>query len=130
MMPIFIVTGLVIIAGVVLFVMWRMMRSRKLPASLRAKYERDFATARSQNDAHRKILDAENVVDHALRSLGYQGSFADKLKKAGPRFSDVQALWNAHKLRNRIAHESGVQVSVQEADRVVSAFERALKDLL
>jgi hypothetical protein len=61
--------------------------------------------------------------------LGYEGSFADKLKKAGPRFGDVQALWNAHKVRNRIAHEMHVTLDARQVDSAMRAFERALKDL-
>lgn len=81
------------------------------------------------DDPHRKVLEAEKVVDHAMRMLGFHGGFADKLKKIGPRLSDEQGVWNAHKLRNRIAHEVDVSVSGKEADRAAKAFEKALRDL-
>ena len=66
------------------------------------------------------------MVDNLLGALGYQGSFADKLKKAGPRFQNLDALWSAHKLRNRIAHEVGIHVQPKEAERALRAFEGAL----
>jgi hypothetical protein len=129
MNPMIILIGVVVVAVIVMVVVWRMMRSRSLTSAAQKKLLMQFESAKNQPDLHRRILDGENVVDLALRSLGYQGSFGDKLKKAGPRFSDVQGLWNAHKLRNRIAHEAGVQISAADADRAMYVFERALKDL-
>jgi hypothetical protein len=129
MMPAIILAGLVLIAAIVLFLMWGVSRLRKLSTAMREKLMKEWELVQSRGDMHRKVLDAENVVDHALRALGYKGSFADKLKAAGPRFTDVQGLWNAHKLRNRIAHEMNLQVSELEAGRAINAFAKALKDL-
>lgn len=85
--------------------------------------------AATQVDLHRRIIDAENVLDHALKDLGYHGSMADKLRNAGPRFSALQSLWDAHKLRNRIAHEIQSSITASQADGAVHAFARALDDV-
>ena len=58
-------------------------------------------------------------MDQLLGSLGYRGSFGEKLTAAGPRLRDVEALWRAHKLRNRLAHEPGVRIAEKEAQRAV-----------
>jgi hypothetical protein len=127
MLSFLILLALVILAIAIIAI--RMMKRRKLSPALRQQLQREWGVVMQHSDAHRKILDADKVLDHALGALGFQGSMADKLRVAGPRFSRVQTVWEAHKLRNRIAHEVGVQLSVQEVNSAMHAFERALKDL-
>jgi len=76
------------------------------------------------------ILEADKLVDKALRELGVPGNtFADRLKKSGNRFSSTQSLWHAHKLRNQIAHEAGFNVNYEQTQRALGSFKQALKDL-
>jgi transposase len=44
-------------------------------------------------------------------------------------WSNADAVWQAHKLRNRIAHESDVTVSYDDARRALAGFKLGLKDL-
>lgn len=74
------------------------------------------------------ILDADKLLDYALGQHGFVGTLGEKLKKAGPRFRDLNSVWSAHKLRNRLAHELGEQ-SVNEAKRALAHFKQALNDL-
>lgn len=74
------------------------------------------------------ILDADKLLDYALKVKGYQGTLGEKLKKAGPRFSNKNAVWAAHKLRNQVAHELG-DVSKDIAKSALSGFKQALNDL-
>lgn len=82
-------------------------------------------------DSHTKeaVLDADKLLDYALMRQGFEGSLGDKLKKAGYRFSDLNGLWEAHRLRNRIAHELGDKLDMQEAKGVLVQFKKALNDL-
>ncbi len=121
--------GLIVIAALVSFIALRMRRKRNLPKSVSKRLWAQWAQVEATQDVHRKIVDAEKIVDHAMQELGSQGTFADKLRTAGPRFSAVQHIWEAHKLRNRIAHEVGINVSHREAQDAVNAFKRALKEL-
>jgi len=80
--------------------------------------------------AHPKhaILDADKLLDFALKKNGFEGSLGEKLKKSGPRFSDLNGVWSAHKLRNQIAHELG-DIDKNEAKKALSQFKKALNDL-
>lgn len=121
---------LVLAAVTILFVVWKVSRrSRHMTTSDRARFERAWKLMLQASDPHRRIVDAEKILDAALTQLGYEGSFGDKLKNAGPRFSQLQSLWEAHKLRNRIAHEVGMSVTAGDAKRAIRAFEKALHDL-
>lgn len=75
------------------------------------------------------IMEADKLLYEIMEKKGYKGSLGDKLKKAGPAFSNVNDVWSAHKLRNRLAHELGAGVSAEEASRTLRKYERAYKDL-
>lgn len=108
------------------YVWWRLRRRAWLPARERARLRRAWAYAVGVRDPALRVLEAEKVVDQLLGSLGYRGSFGEKLKVAGPRLHNREALWRAHKLRNRLAHEPGVRIAEQEAQRAVRAFGNVL----
>jgi len=122
------ISGALILALFVVFSVWRGAR-RKLSKEHLVQLKREWSHVAGLPDPTRRVLEAEKVLDHAFTLLGYKGSFADKLKKAERVLSNYQPLWDAHKLRNRIAHEPGFSISEQDAKRAVAQFEKALKAL-
>jgi len=74
------------------------------------------------------VIDADKLIDFVLQRKKFSGSFSDKLKASGNLFSDLNSLWSAHKLRNRIAHEFS-EINVNEIKSALRAYHRALKDL-
>ena len=74
------------------------------------------------------ILDADKLLDYALSRRGLQGTLGEKLKKAKAYFSDINQVWQAHKLRNQIAHEL-MNLNNGEAKLALTQFKRALNDL-
>ena len=53
----------------------------------------------------------------------------DRLKRSGDRFTDINAVWRVHKLRNMIAHEDGMEISYRQAAGALAIYKQALKDL-
>lgn len=80
-------------------------------------------------NAKNAILEADKILDEGLKLRGYKGSLGEKLKKAGPLFTNQNNVWSAHKLRNRIAHELNITISAGESKRALGQFRQALKDL-
>lgn len=79
---------------------------------------------------HLAIMEADKLLDHALKARGFAGeTMGDRLKSANKAFMNTQAIWDAHKLRNRLAHEQNVQVSGMAADNALRALKAGLKDL-
>lgn len=91
------------------------------------KWEEIFSVSKS--DFKNAIIEADKLLDHVLSKKGYSGSLGDKLKKAAPLFTDLNGIWAAHKVRNRLAHEMGFDVSPEETQNVLVQFKRALRDL-
>lgn len=76
------------------------------------------------------ILNADKLLDMALRERGIAGNSLGERLKNNPRlFKDVNAVWNAHKLRNRIAHEHDMTVSKKTVDGALQSFKAALRDV-
>lgn len=125
----FLIIGAVVVLGVLAFAVRLAARKRRLAPTEAGRLQAAFERAASHADPHRRILDAEKALDQAFAALGYAGSFGEKLKKAGPRLRDVDAVWRAHKLRNRIAHEMDIAVDEREARAAIEAFRKALKGL-
>lgn len=79
---------------------------------------------------HLAVLNADKLVDQALRELGIKGqTMGERMKNSADRFSDRNGIWTAHKLRNVIAHESDAHVSYESAKKALNSFRQALRDL-
>lgn len=75
------------------------------------------------------LMEADKVLDFVLKKKGYTGQLGDKLKAAQGVFSNIDHVWEAHKLRNRAVHEMGFNLGVEEAKRALGYFKKALWDL-
>lgn len=76
------------------------------------------------------IIEGDKLLDKAMVEMGVSGkTMGDRLKKAGGRFTNLNAVWRAHKLRNMIAHESDVEISYKQAFNALAVYKQALKDL-
>jgi hypothetical protein len=75
------------------------------------------------------IMEADNLLGETLREKGYEGDgVGEMLKNAS--FKTVQLAWDAHKVRNRIAHDgSSFQLTAHEAKRVFNLYESVLREL-
>lgn len=76
------------------------------------------------------VSDADKLLDYALKHSGARGeTMGERLKDSRGRFSDLNSIWRAHKLRNALAHESDFDLVPSQAKEAISDFERGLKDL-
>ena len=76
------------------------------------------------------VINADKLLDRAMMEMGLAGkTMGERLKKNGDKFSNLNGVWQAHKLRNAIAHEPDVEVSYKRAYNALSIYKQALKDL-
>lgn len=76
------------------------------------------------------VMEADKLLDHALRELGIPGkTMGERMKRVGNRFSEVNRVWSAHKIRNQLAHEQDFSIDYATASHALNSFRQALKDL-
>ena len=85
------------------------------------------------DDPHLKlaVIEADKVLDEVLKLSGFPGeSMGDRLKSVNSaQLSNLNDIWHAHKLRNRIVHEPDYDITKVEADVAVKIYARALEEL-
>lgn len=91
----------------------------------------DLASSSSENDWRQAILQADIILDRLLDQIGYTGSdMGEKLRSAQiGDFVTLDAAWEAHKVRNRVAHEGmDFHLSRREAIRVLGLYEKVFRE--
>lgn len=77
------------------------------------------------------ILEADIMLSELLDVNGYKGeTMADKLKQANrASFHTIDLAWEAHLMRNRIAHEgSHLHLDAHEARQTVGKYEQVFRE--
>jgi hypothetical protein len=76
------------------------------------------------------IIDADKLLDEALKRHHLRGkTMGERLVSAQRLLSDNDAVWYAHKLRNRLVHEPNVRLKKNEAKNALAGFKKGLNDL-
>jgi hypothetical protein len=92
-----------------------------------------FEKLESDNESDYKlaVIEADKILDGLLKDRGYYGEdMGERLKQANSeKLPNLDELWQAHKVRNRIAHETDFQLNQSQARRAVEIYRRAFQDL-
>lgn len=76
------------------------------------------------------IFNADKLVDLALKERRFAGqTMGERMKSAEKVWSNANHIWGAHKIRNRLAHETDVHLTYETTLCALTAFKQALKDL-
>lgn len=76
------------------------------------------------------LIDADKLLDYVLKGRGYSGdTMAERLKRASDHIKNREAVWRAHKLRNALVHEHGIDQVPSQIEAAVAAIGKAIKDL-
>jgi hypothetical protein len=76
------------------------------------------------------VSEADKLLDYALKQSGVPGkTMGERLKNSKGRFSNLNAIWSAHKLRNALAHEAHFDLVPNQAKEALQDFKRGLTDL-
>jgi len=91
----------------------------------------EYMKSESQNDWKLAILEADSILESLVDDLGFKGdTFGEKLKSVDKeKFKNLSSAWEAHNVRNRIAHEgTEFEISKHEANRVITIYEQIFRD--
>lgn len=126
----------IIIVGILIFLAINLTKKRgplfdkesyqlnflKIENSLQKENETSYAMA---------IINGDKLLDRALCEMGVAGrTMGDRLKRVGnSKFTQLNSVWHAHKIRNQIAHENDFQPTYAQARHALDTYKQALKDL-
>lgn len=91
----------------------------------------DHVHSTNPSDWRLAIIEADNILDEMVTRIGYKGeNLGEKLKSVEPSdFLTLEEAWQAHKVRNRIAHDGlSFQIDHREAKRVIGLFEKVFQE--
>ena len=91
----------------------------------------EHVNSENESDWRLAILECDIVLSEALVKMGYHGETVSDMLKGVEKsdFPTLEAAWEAHKVRNAIAHEgANFVLSAREAKRVVALYESVFKD--
>jgi len=76
------------------------------------------------------IVEADKLLDKALRERRFRGdTMGARMKSAQAVWNNANHIWGAHKIRNRVVHETDIELTYEVAARSMTAYKQGLKDL-
>jgi hypothetical protein len=133
MSVVFFLLGVLVVAALLFVVI---IVSRRGPKGLnKEQYQSDWLALEQSVTAEPAtwqlvVLNADKLLDRALKERGYKGTtMGERMMSAARTFTKRNHVWAAHKLRNRLAHEDNVPISLKVTKQALTGFKSGLKDL-
>jgi hypothetical protein len=92
----------------------------------------EYMTSLNPSDWKIAILEADNILDEITERMGYHGAtLGDRMKTiSATDFPYLEDAWEAHKIRNAIAHKgTDYLISRSDAEHVVNIYYRIFSSL-
>lgn len=83
------------------------------------------------SDWNLAVIQADSLVDNILKEMGLPGeTMGERMKTLDhSRLASLDDLWEAHRIRNQIAHETDRTATKHKAAYAISLFGKVLKEL-
>lgn len=107
-------------------------RFRSGPKNDRMKDIETHIASDHPNDWKLAIIEADIMLDETLKKAGYAGaSLGERLKSISPtQFNSLDAAWQAHKVRNQVAHGGTDFVLTRRmADETITQYRQVFSEL-
>jgi hypothetical protein len=90
----------------------------------------ELIASQNPNDWAMAIIEADSMLDHMLTVLGYPGqSVGEKLQATNAlNFPTLEYAWEAHKVRNTIAHKGMNTIQYKDALGAYHCYEKVFTD--
>jgi hypothetical protein len=91
----------------------------------------ELGSSTNENDWRQAIIQADVILDEILDKMGYHGEGVGEKLKAVEKadFQTLDQAWEAHKVRNAIAHEGpDFMLSQHEVRRVINLFQQVFEE--
>ncbi len=131
---IYLFLGVVVVFGIAILVLVSKVAKKRAPTLKRDYFQKQWmellSRVRTSEGMVLAIIDADKLLDEALRKSHYRGkTTGERLVAAQRILSDNDTVWYAHKLRNRLVHETNQNLKKREVQNALAGFRQALRDL-
>ena len=111
---------------------WLIAHGAKRPTTGRWEEIQSHLASESPRDWKMAIIEADIMLDQALKEAGYGGtSLGERLRSVSPQaLGSLDDAWQAHKVRNQIAHGGADFVLTQRlAGETIARYRNVLQEL-
>jgi len=111
-----------------IFLILKFWKSKKLNSSTKKQILKNFNIIKKSRSNKEKIIDFDKLYHKILLWLGYSGSFWEILKSNPKVISDINKIWELHKLRNNLVHsfddisENILNKNTFEYEKIIDKF--------
>lgn len=78
------------------------------------------------------LMEADKLLDHVMQAKGFAGdTMGERLQSSTAKtaYSNLNAIWAAHKLRNQMAHEVNHDFVPQVTQKAIADLGQGIRDL-
>jgi hypothetical protein len=76
------------------------------------------------------VIEADKLLDNVLKSMLFPGeTMGERLKMAGYKYPGIREVWTAHRVRNRLVHETDYELRDRDVRETLDDFKKALREL-
>ncbi|MEK7146777.1 MAG: hypothetical protein AAB772_00810 [Patescibacteria group bacterium] len=77
------------------------------------------------------LIEADKIFDEMIKLSGYKGeTMADRLKQiTSAQLSNIEQLWQAHKIRNRLVHEPDYHLTEEQAEAALGIYQQTFQEI-
>lgn len=76
------------------------------------------------------VIEADKLLDTVLKSMRFPGdTMGERLKAAGYKHPAIREVWTAHRVRNRLVHETDYELRDRDVRETLGDFKQALREL-
>lgn len=138
-MDYFILIALVAIVLVLLFLflIWLKRKLGLRKSGLKKKVDQKFNEINQllaiDNESAFKtaVIEADKLLDFVLKARGVRGTtLGERLKNSKGLIRDLNNIWFAHKVRNRLVHDLDSKIKRSETTRVIKIFRKTINHLI
>lgn len=124
------IIGLIIIVITIFVVLFRRMPRRIKSVQYVKKWRDIQRLCSNKDDWSHAIVHADMLLDEVMKKRKISGkTMGERLVQCRDRLSANDAVWNAHKLANKIRQDGDVTLTESEVKEALVAFRQALRDV-
>lgn len=127
----------IVLASLFLFLIWLKRKLGLRKSGLKKKVDQKFneinqLLAIDNESAFRTaVIEADKLLDFVLKARGVRGTtLGERLKNSESLIRDLNNIWFAHKVRNRLVHDLDSKIKRNETTQVIKIFKKSIYQII